>query len=389
MISDMTTPTMKIAEGLYKDYGSRVRDLKKQGKKIIGYLCSLTPIEIIDAAGFIPFRIKGDVNERITAADTQIETLVCPLVRSAYDVVLKNKYDFIEGIVIPHSCDSVCRTYDIWKSTPGFKFSHLINVPHTSKPASLEFYRNLLVTFRKALGEYAGKEISDKDIKESIKKYNQYRSIVRKLYDLRKQNPPLITGSQIAKILIAGMSLPVNEATDMITKIINEVKTEAPKNNKNPRLMIIGAELDSAAFIELVEDSGAAVVTDDLCPGLREYEEDVASKSDPIAAIAERYLLKIKCARTFREPSGNYQKYQEDRFGHLTKRVKNFKVDGVILYFYRFCDPFGFEVPSIKSYLEGKKTPVFYLEGDYSMADAGRIRTRIQAFIEQVEQVQK
>jgi len=47
----------------YLDYGGRARELKKRGRKIIGYLCSFTPVEIITAAGFMPFRIKGYVNE--------------------------------------------------------------------------------------------------------------------------------------------------------------------------------------------------------------------------------------------------------------------------------------------------------------------------------------
>ena len=72
----------------YQDYGSRARELKKQGQKIIGYLCAFVPLEIITAAGLMPFRIKGDVNEPITKADTEMETIICPLVRSCFDMAL-------------------------------------------------------------------------------------------------------------------------------------------------------------------------------------------------------------------------------------------------------------------------------------------------------------
>ena len=54
----------------YQDYSGRARELRKQGKSIIGYTCAFVPLEIITAAGFVPFRIKGDVNEPITRADT-------------------------------------------------------------------------------------------------------------------------------------------------------------------------------------------------------------------------------------------------------------------------------------------------------------------------------
>ena len=62
-------------EKYYQDYGVRAKELKQEGKKFIGYICSFVPVEIIEAAGFIPFRIRGDVNEPITKGDTQMETI--------------------------------------------------------------------------------------------------------------------------------------------------------------------------------------------------------------------------------------------------------------------------------------------------------------------------
>jgi benzoyl-CoA reductase subunit C len=84
---------LATANKYYQDYGGRARELKKQGQRIMGYLCALAPVEIISAAGFVPFRIKGDVNEPITKADSEMETIVCPLVRSCFDMLLKGKYD--------------------------------------------------------------------------------------------------------------------------------------------------------------------------------------------------------------------------------------------------------------------------------------------------------
>ena len=44
-------------ETYYKDYGIRARELKKEGKKFIGYVCSFVPLEIISASGCTPFRL--------------------------------------------------------------------------------------------------------------------------------------------------------------------------------------------------------------------------------------------------------------------------------------------------------------------------------------------
>jgi benzoyl-CoA reductase subunit C len=376
------TGGLAAAEKYYQDYGSRARELKKQGKPIIGYLCAFTPVEIIAAAGFIPFRIKGDVNEPITKADTEMETIVCPLVRSCFDMALKGNYEFLDGIVIPHACDSISTTYNVWKYTLNLPYSHLINMPHSTDEPSLDFYKEILGTFRESLGKFAGREISDQDLKAAIGLYNQNRAKVRELYQLRKAAPPLISGAELTRLLVAAVSLPVEEATRLIDSVTKEVKQRKPLPGKTARIMVVGAEVDDVSFIDLIEESGAWVVADDLCPGARESLVDVAVTADPIDGIAERYLRKIKCGRTYREMKGSYENYLEDRFGHIGRAVRDFKVDGVVLYIYKYCDPYGFDVPAMKGYIESAGAPVLYLEDEYSMSTIGRLRTRVQAFLE-------
>jgi benzoyl-CoA reductase subunit C len=370
------------ADRYYQDYGLRARELKKQGKKVIGYLCAFTPAEVITASGFVPFRIKGDVDEPITKADTEMETIICPLVRSCFDMALKGNYEFLDGLVVPHACDSICRTYDIWKYTLDLPYAHFINMPHGTDDASLDFYRDVLNTFRASLAKFAGKEISDRALAEAIKLHNQNRAKVKELYGLRKASPPQISGEELTKVLIAAMSLPVEESIEMLGEVVAEVKGRSVSAQKPARIMVIGAQVDDIAFIKLIEDTGAWVVADDLCPGAREFLATVDVTADPVAGLAERYLRKIKCGRTYREMKGNYEEYLEDRFGHMGRMIDDFRVDGVVLYIYKYCDPYGFEVPQIKSYIEAKGTPVLYLEDEYSMSTIGRLRTRIQAFLE-------
>jgi bzd-type benzoyl-CoA reductase N subunit len=371
------------ADRYYQDYGSRARELKGQGRRIMGYLCAYVPVEIISAAGFIPFRIKGDTSEPITKADTEMETIICPLVRSCFDMALKGKYEFLDGIVIPHACDSICRTYQIWQYALKLPYSHFINMPHGTDDSSLNFYKAELNAFRKSLGGFAGKGISDQSLKEAIKLYNQNRAKVRELYQLRKSDPPQVSGVELVKTLVAAVSLPVDEASELIGSVIDGVRQrKVIPVQKSARLMVVGAQMDNVAFVDLVEKSGAWVVADDLCPGARESLAYVDTTADPIDGIAERYLRKIYCGRTYRERKGSYEEYMEERFGHIAGTIKDFKVDGVVLYIYKYCDPFGFEVPEMKSYIESKGIPVLYLEDEYSMSTIGRLRTRVQAFLE-------
>ncbi len=374
---------LATVEQYYQEYGCRARELKSQGKKVIGYLCAFVPLEIITAAGFIPLRIKGNVREPITRADAEMETIVCPLIRSCFDMALKGNYDFLDGLVIPHNCDSVSRTYDIWKYNLKLPYCHFVNVPHSCDEPSVEFFRAILGIFRKSLERFTGKEISDQSLVQAIKLHNQNRGLVRALYELRKSDPPLISGVEMTRVLVAAMSLPVDECNSLLASVIREVKERSnPPARKSARIMVVGAQVDDTALMEIIEESDANVVIDDLCTGTKIYWPDVDVTSDPVGSLAERYLTRLMCPRTYREKTGTYQEYLDERFGHIGRFIRDFKVDGVILYIYKYCDPYGFEVPATKSYIESLNIPLLYLEDEYSMSSIGRLRTRIQAFLE-------
>jgi benzoyl-CoA reductase subunit C len=378
---------MAKVERCYKDYGARARELKAQGQGVMLYLCSLVPVELIAAAGFIPLRIRGSVHEPITKGDTQMETIACPFMRSCFDLSVKGAYDFADGIIIPHACDSITRTYSVWRYSLGLPYSHFINLPHTVRGASMEFFQHELQTFRKSLERFAGKEITDEVLAEAIDAYNQNRDKAKAFYELRKGNPPLVTGTEILKILTVGMSLPVHEANDLFDEVLEELakRTHSPVD-KAPRILVDGACVDNIDFIKLIEDSGANVVADSLCIGTRDYWPRAETGMDPIKSLAHRYLDKVNCPRTYREKAGGpYEDDLEARFGDIGSLVKAFAVDGVILYVYKYCDPFGFEVPAREAYLDQLGVPTLYLEDEYSIGTIGRMRTRIQAFLEMIE----
>jgi len=101
--------------------------------------------------------------------------------------------------------------------------------------------------------------------------------------------------------------------------------------------------------------------------------------------LAHRYLEKVNCPKTYREnKSGTFEGDIASRFGDIGSYAKEFKVDGAILYIYKYCDPFGFEVPARKAYYKSINVPLLHLEDVYSAGTMGQLRTRIQAFLEMI-----
>ncbi|OPY82845.1 MAG: R-phenyllactate dehydratase beta subunit [Syntrophorhabdus sp. PtaU1.Bin153] len=375
-----------LAEKYYSQYGSRARELKAAGRKVIGYLTALGPVEIMTAAGVVSLRLKGNVSEAITKGDAYMETIVCPFVRNVFDAAVKGRYDFLDGMVLPHQCDSIDRTDDVWSDTLKLPYWHFLNVPHVTDEPSVEFMKDILRIFIQTLEEFTGEKITDEAIARAVTAHNENRRFMRELYALRITDPPLISGAEMMKVLVAAMSLPVDESSALIKGVTDEIKHREmpPSTEQGRRIMLVGDQVDDVAIIEAIEGAGGRLVMDDLSIGSKMYWNDVDATPDPIQGIAERYLRKLKLPTTFVGTGNNYQETLEARFGHMKQYIEEFKVDGVILFVYKFCDPYGFEVPAIRNFIESAGTPVLYLEDEYSISTLARLKTRIEAFLEMI-----
>jgi len=373
------------ADEYYRQYGLRAKELRAGGKKVIGYLGVLGPVEIMTAAGVVPFRMKGNVTEAITKGDAYMETIVCPFVRNVFDMALKGKYDFLDGIVLPHQCDSVDRTAEIWSDNLKLPYFHFINVPHVTDDPSIEFMKEILKIFISTLEKFTGKQITKEALAEAVKAHNENRRLMRELYSLRKADEPLISGSEMMKVLVAAMSLPVEESSRLIEGVTNEVrKRKAGVSGKKKRIVLLSDQVDDVAIVEAIEGNGALLVMDDLSIGSKMYFTDVDVTDDPVQGIAERYLRKLKIPTTFVSDGDTYEENLEARFGYLKQYIKDFKIEGAILFIYKYCDPHGFEVPALKSFLESAGVSVLYLEDEYSTSALPRMKTRVEAFLEMI-----
>jgi benzoyl-CoA reductase/2-hydroxyglutaryl-CoA dehydratase subunit BcrC/BadD/HgdB len=114
------------------------------------------------------------------------------------------------------------------------------------------------------------------------------------------------------------------------------------------------------------------------------YWPDIDPAADPVDAIARRYLRKVKVPTTYSGEGDTYEENLEARFGHLSRYIDEFKVNGAILFIYKYCDPYGFDVPAMKAFLESAGVSVLYLEDEYSASALPRVQTRIEAFLEMI-----
>ena len=350
-------------------------DLRREsGRPVIGYLCCFAPPEIISAAGAIPYRITGRPGEPTAEADAYMEPYGCTYVRNVFTQGLKGRLDFMDGLVISHSCDMIQRLYGIWTYYHPLSYSRLFNVPHQVTPWAERFFKRELDFFKESLEQFTGQEVTEKRLREEIALTNRNRALIRQLYRHRLVNPPLLKGSEMLSLLLAGGWLPPEDFNKMLREALEEIAKRAPEGPARPRILVWGSLLDNIAFYRMIEESGGDVVADDNCIGFRLFEKDIAA-GESNEALKEHYFVNFQCPRTDRGPG-------TERFEYLLKRAREYNVDGVVSYVISFCDPHKFDYPDLRDYLKKADLPMLLIDDNYSFAPAGTIQTRLEAFTE-------
>lgn len=366
------------AAELSRNRSKRVEELKKEGKKIFGYICCFAPPEIMHAAGIVPYRITGIPGDTTSEVDSHLEPYGCSYVRNCYAQEMKGHLKFLDGLVVSHSCDMVQRLYGIWTYYRPLDYSRLVNYPHQLFTWSQDFYKRELIFFKESLEEYTGKKISEDMIRESIAVFNRNRALIRELYRMRGGDKPTLRSSELMDILVAGGVLPAEEFGELLEEIIEEVKNRPELEPTRARIMVWGCIIDDPTFYRFIEEAGAQVVSDDTCIGTRTWNQDVPDLEDPYQALKEHYLVNFECPRTDRGPGC-------ERFDYIVDLAKKFKANGVVGYTIAFCDPHQLDYPDLRDYLKEKGLPMLQIDDNYSFQPEGAIKTRIQAFVELLE----
>jgi benzoyl-CoA reductase subunit C len=369
---------LAMAREICKNRRQRAERAKKDGQQVIGYYCCFPPAELIKAAYLFPYRISGDIHEPVTEGAVYLDTNMCPFLRSSFDLAMKGKYYFLDGIVVPNACRNMRRFHVFWRDNVKPAYVHYLNVPHTATSASIDFYEAELTSFKESLEKFTKVKISDERLNEVIGLYNKNRALLRKINAMRKYDPPLLSGVEMLETVIAGMTIPAEEATGLYESLLQDITERRETPKKKRRLLVYGSVIDNVDFFRLVEDCGINVVSDDLCFGTRSYLNDVETGRNPLGSLSRYYLGKTMCPRTYRETP-------EERFGHIKQLAQEFQIDGVLLYAVRFCDSVKLEVPAITDYLQQAGLPVLSIEDDYTMSSAGTLRTKVQAFVEMIK----
>ncbi|MFO7965620.1 MAG: 2-hydroxyacyl-CoA dehydratase family protein [Desulfobacterales bacterium] len=349
---------------------------RTNGGRILGTQCSGIPEEVIHAAGILPIRVRAPGLADTKHADAHLHRINCSYTRSVLEYLILGKLDFLDGFVATNTCDHHLRLVSEVADKSEYAFFHYFQMPHTTTAGAKQWFIQEMKRLIEHLEEHFHRSVSHDDLRHSISVYNRTRQLMARLNDMRKAQSPPLTGAEYMQIALAGMTVPREMFNEKLEALLPHLESRRNSENPLPRLMMIGGACDSPAFIDFIESRGARVVADGFCFGLRHYMNMIdEGLSDPLEAIADRYMSRIPCPSVIDGFDRTY--------AVIKKIIEDFDIQGVISARLKFCDHFaGLRKLLADRLRRDGGVPVIELEREYNTIKSGQISTRVQAFLE-------
>ena len=361
-----------------------VKDFKDQGGRLVGFLCSYTPLEIIDAAGAAAVGLCGTSNETVPIAETVLPANLCPLIKSTYGFALSDKCPFTyfsDLIVGETTCDGKKKMYELLGD---LKDVHILHLPQSQqRDYEADMWYEEVKLFKEALEARYGVTITDDDLREAARRRNRLRRALLSLHQAQAATPAPLGGVELMSSLAAGnFNFDLDDYTAKVESLAVTVQenVEAGRAAEGispnaKRILLTGCP--SGGLINKVgrtiESNGGVIVCLDDCGGERTTAMMVDEEApDILRAISDRYL-QIHCS-VMTPNSG--------RMEHTLSQARKYQADGVVDAVLTACHTFNIEAASMQKTMEDAGIPYMKLETDYSEGDTGQLETRLSAFIE-------
>ncbi len=328
---------------------------KEAGRKAVGYMPIYVPRELIHAAGMLPVGIVGGGDRlEIIRGDAYFQSYICHIPRSTIELALTQRLDCLDGMLFPSICDVIRNLSGMWKLLFPDCYVRYVDVPQNfDLEIGGKFWRRELDSLRADFVKLSGKEASDKDLRQSIRVYNENRRALRELYEARSREPWFFPTSEMYLFLRAGNVLPPEEHTALLRQYLELARQENGRREQDrSRVVLVSmfCEQPPLGLLMALERAGCWVVDDDLLLGLRWLTEALPEEGDPMQNLVEAFLLhSVKTASVY-QPEGK-------RGGWLVESVKKNQAEGVIFCAPSFCDPALLEQPMLVEALDGEGIP--------------------------------
>ena len=381
-----TKDMIKRCEELFEDLNftaARAWKEAEPGRYVIGYMPIYVPREIIHAAGMLPLGILGGgENMEVIHGDAYYQSYICRIPRSTIELAVTGRLDFVDGMLFPSICDVIRNLSGMWQLMFEDKYIRYFDVPQNyDDEIGGQYYATELQELREGLEGISGNRITDEALQTSIAIYNENRRLIRDLYTFRAETPWNAPASEVYLVLRAGMVLPVEDHSQLITEYLAAAAAEDRPLRDKCRVVLQGlfCEQPPLNLIKSIELAGCYVVDDDFMLVTRWLTEDMPTRGDPIQVLADAYLHHSA------DTSAKYIENESDKGQHLVDMVRQRKGEGVIFASPSFCDPALLDRPMLQDKLKENDIPFIAFKFAENSGQMQPIREQAGTFADSIK----
>jgi len=371
-------------------HGLRIKELvdaRAQGKIVVGAFCVFVPEELVLAANGICVGLCAGADFGTEEAERYLPRNTCSLIKSFFGFALEKVCPYLQAsdlVVGENTCDGKKKAYEIFQGMIPGQFMAL-DMPNTKSADGRAVLKKAYVELIEKLEELSGTTITVEALKDAIGVVNAKRRALHRLSALRQAVPAPISGLDALLANQVAFYDDPQRFTSSVETLCDELDRRVEQGEgvvpaSTPRIVMSGCPMavPNWKLPAIVEASGAVIVGEESCIGDRGQQNLVSDDGDTIDALidnlVDRYFT-IDCAVFTPNPG---------RAEHASAMADGAKADGVIHYALQFCSPYQIEAPMLEAAVERGCTPVLRIDTDYSAEDVEQLRTRVEAFVEQI-----
>ena len=347
------------------------------GQQVVGVLPMNFPREIASAAGTLPVVVQDD-RMPVTDGRSLLPEFYCGYTRNLADQAATGRFEGYDAVFMADHCIQLIGAADVMRAVlpdiPVFFGMLISSMSDTWAPAKTA---EMMAEFRAEFGSFTGHPVTDEALRSAIRAHNQDRQLIRRLFDERSSGRASFSPGQLQDIVAASMVMDPVEHYALLADAITQAR-EAPRDDRI-RVHLSGhlCHAPKRELLDLIEDSGAVVVDDDLFHGRRYVSTDVDESGDPIEAIARWYAQ-----RNVNIPCPTRVQQDADWDAYLIGAVRSSGAEAVIHLLPKFCEPHMLYYPELRKGLDAAGIPQLLLETEHEGLPAESVRTRVETLVE-------
>ena len=378
----LESKAFQTLKDVYDNREKVLLEQKEKGTIIVGELGCDVPDELILAAGMFPVHNYADPQKPLLETDRYLEYAFDPVVRAQFEKIVDGTYgELIDYLAVSNSTDVIIRIYlylremhrqGMGKNLPPVEF---IDWMFTRNRMHQVRNEDTIKIFWEAVETWAGRKITEEEVKKAAEICNADREALREMAKLRRAEEVRINGSEALVIIGSAFFMDREEHTRLVKEVTEDAKSWPVIDG--PRVYFTGSGQEDTGFYDMVEDSGCVIVGEDHDWGDRYYERDYNTAYAPVRAIVDRYML--------REFSSK-KAFVSQRVEALNREVEEAGAQAVIFATNIYEEAASWDYPSQRNSLEEKgiKT-ISFAQLQYPLGKNEGLKDKVSAFADSLK----